>query len=152
MIANLRAPADAIATRVGLQTATLGALTEVATATASLPDGIGAGPALLVFHPIGELSYGISRRREDVFEYPVRLLRVPDGTTTVRSDWLYAWAGVLRGAVEQQMSLGLPYVAWARGERMEIELQGGDYEGAVYDLVELIVRVRFDVIDTDAAV
>lgn len=152
MIANLRAPADAIAVQVGLLTATLGTATETATATASLPDGIGAGPALIVTPPQGELSMGISRRREDVFDYPVRLLRIGEGTTTKRTDWLYAWAEVMRGSIDVNMDLGLTYVAWARAVALDIELNGGEYEGAVYDLVELVVRVRFDVIDTDASV
>lgn len=139
---NLQAIADAIAARFVGVTATAGALTYSlkSTPTASLPNSIGKGPALLVFLPTGQLDMGVGRRRDDHYDFPVRLLTDPLDYPR-RTDALYAWAQALRDKVEAQSTLGLSYVAWAKPIAMRLELDAIDYAGVTFDLVELTVRV-----------
>lgn len=149
---NLKATADAIAGRFTGVTATVGTTTESLTmATASLPNAAGKGPALLVFHPRGVLDVGVSRIRNDMLDFPVRLLRDPLNYPT-RSDWLYAWYDALRDRVEADMDLGLAYVAWAQPISSEVEVDGFEYAEVSYDLIEFIVRVRFDEVVTTLAI
>ena len=111
--------------------------------TASLPNSVGKGPALLVYHPTGVLEVGVSKLRRDELDFPVRFLRDPLNYPQ-RSDALYAWYDALRDLVEADMDLGLAYVAWARPISVEVELDGGEYAGAQYDLIEFVVRVHFN--------
>lgn len=150
---NLKATADAIAARFAGVTATNGSQTEaiVVGPTASLPDTVGKGPALLVFHPSGVLDIRVSRIRADELDFPVRFLRDP-AHYPPRSDWLYAWYDALRDQVEKDMDLGLPWVAWARCVAMEAEVDGGTYGTTFYDLIELTVRVHFDEVVTTVAI
>jgi hypothetical protein len=146
---NLKAIADAIAGRFVGVTATNGSATEsiVIGPTASLPNAIAKGPALLVFHPQGVLDLDMGKMRRDEYDFPVRFLRDPLNYPE-RSDWLYAWFDALRDRVEMDMDLGLAYVSWARLIDSTTELdagryaerQGGDSGG--YDLIEFTVRVH----------
>lgn len=142
---NLKATADAIAARFAGVTATVDGMTEAIAIgpTASLPNEINKGPALLVFHPTGVLDIGVSKLRRDTLDFPVRFLRDPLDYP-LRSDALYAWYDALRDRVEMDMDLGLAYVAWASCVATEVELDGAEYAGARYDLIQLTVRVRFD--------
>lgn len=147
-MSSLRDTAAAIAARFTGVTATLDGVTEsfVVVPTSLLPNGIAKGPALLVFHPEGVLDVGVSRIRSDTHDFPVRFLRDPIDLPS-RSDWLYVWYDALRDRVEMDMDLGLAYVAWARpvSSRVEVgELGGFAYGAVTFDLIELIVRVRFD--------
>lgn len=145
---NSKAIADGIAGRFTGLTATVGSTTEQLKVgpTASLPNTIGKGPALLVFHPRGTLDLGMSKRRDDHLDYPVRMLRDPLSYPE-RSDWLYAWYDAMRDKVEENIDLDLPYVAWAKPIAMAAELDVDDFYGAPYDMVELIVRVKiFEVV------
>ncbi|HUT76064.1 MAG TPA: hypothetical protein VM285_00145 [Polyangia bacterium] len=141
---NTAAIAAAIATRFSGVTATSNGITEaiVVGPTASLPNAVGKGPALLVFPPTGTPSVTM-RRRADTLSFPVRLLRDPLNVPQ-RTDFLYAWYDALRDEVEKQMSLGLAYVAWAEVTEMELELDGFTYAGVLFDSVTLIVSVRLD--------
>lgn len=150
---NSKAVADAIAGRFTGVTATVAGLTEgiLVGPTASLPNGIGKGPALLVYHPTGVLDIGVSKLRRDELDFPVRFLRDPLNYPT-RSDALYAWYDALRDQVEADMDLGLSYVAWARPIDTEVKLDGQDYAGLTYDLIELTVRVHFNEVVTSVSV
>lgn len=150
---NLKAIADAIAGRFTGVTATVDGKTESIRVgpTASLPDALADGPALLVYHPTGALDVGVSQLRSDTYDFPVRLLRqgVRYG---LRSDALYAWATALRDRVEMNMDLDLAYVAWAQPVGMRVELDGENYAGDLYDVVEIDVRVRlYESVSTVAA-
>lgn len=140
---NLKDIADAIATRFVGTTATIGTETQGIEIgpTASLPNTLGKGTALLVFHPIGTLELGFSQMRDDHYDFPVRLLLDPLDYPR-RSDWLYAWATALRDQVATKLQLGLPYVAWAEPVAMRVELDVEHFYSAQYDMVELTVRVR----------
>lgn len=149
---NLKTIADNLATRFTGVTATVsGASESIAVGpTASLPNGIAKGPALLVYHPTGELGLGVSKRRDDTYDFPVRLLRDPLDVPA-RSDALYAWYDALRDKVEEDMDLGLSYVAWAQPVAGRVELDGITYGDALFDVVELIVRVRINEIVSGAS-
>jgi len=59
----------------------------------------------------------------------------------------------MRDQVEQQMTLGLAYVAWAHPISLRAELDGEEYaglQGAVssFDVVELVVEVQFNEVVT----
>lgn len=146
---NTKAIADAIAARfVGVTAGGAGIRTGP---TADLPDTIAVAPALLVFPPTAELDVGVSRRRADVLDFPVRLLlNSPDYPRA--SAALYAWVDALRDRIEMDMDLGLAYVAWARPVSLTAELDGFLYAGVVHDLVELIVRVRVDEVVTTLSI
>lgn len=109
--------------------------------TALLPNTIAKGPALLVFPPTGTLEIGVSQLRRDELVYPVRLLLDPLDVKA-RTAALYAWYDAMRGKVEEKLQLGLSYVAWARPESMRAELDGETYAGSLFDVVELLVRVK----------
>jgi hypothetical protein len=142
---NSKAVADAIAARFVGVTATNGSLTEAfaITPTASLPNQLAKGPALFVYHPTGVLDVGVSKLRLDMLDFPVRFFRDPLNYPE-RSDWLYAWYDALRDRVEADIDLSLSYVAWARPVETTVEIDGGKYAGVDYDLIEFIVRVRFN--------
>lgn len=136
---NLKSIADAIAARFTGVTA--GGVAIAVGPTASLPNQIGKGPALLVFHPVGDLSVGPMRQRDDTYAFPVRLLIDPLNYPA-RSDALYAWADALRDRVEMNIDLDLAYVAWARVSAIRLDLDRDDFYGGLYDVVELLVSVR----------
>jgi hypothetical protein len=141
---NLKDTADAIAARFTGVTATSGTVTEaLVQCTASLPNTVAGGPALLVFHPTGVLDVGVSKLRKDTLDFPVRFLRDPLNVPG-RSDWLYAWWDALRPRVEMQMSLGLAYVAWAQPVDTDMGIDGFLYAGKTFDFIEFVVRVRFN--------
>lgn len=146
---NLKATADAIAARFVGATATVDGVSEgiIVGPTASLPNSVGKGPALLVFHPTGVLDIGVSKLRRDELDFPVRFLRDPLNYPQ-RSDALYAWYDALRDLVEADMDLGLAYVSWARPISAEVALDEGEYAGAQYDLIEFVVRVHFNEVVT----
>jgi hypothetical protein len=141
---NTKSIADAIAARFTGLTATSGGVTEslISEPTASLPTTVSRGPVILVFHPEGELIVAM-RHREDVLTFPVRLLRDPLDVPT-RSDWLYAWYDAMRDLVEAQMTLGLAYVAWAQPTAARVAIEGHEYAGIPFDVVELTVTVRLN--------
>lgn len=150
---NSKAVADALAARFVGVTAAVSSGTESIVPTASLPNQISQGPALLVFHPSGVLEIGVSRLRHDELDFPVRFYRDPVDYPA-RSDDLYVWYDALRDRVEMDMDLGLAYVAWARPISVQIGLDIGDYarSGPFYDLIEFIVRVHFyEVVTTVSA-
>jgi hypothetical protein len=141
---NSKAIADAIALTFAGTTATSGGVTESLVAcTATLPNALAKGPALLVFHPSGELGLSLSRRRDDTLTFPVRLLRDPLNVPQ-RSDFLYAWYDAIRDKPEANMDLDLAYVAWARATAATLEVDGFTYAGVLFDMVELTVTVRLD--------
>jgi hypothetical protein len=146
---NSKTVADAIAGRFIGVTATNGGVTEgfAVAPTASLPNSLARGPALFVYHPTGVLDVGVSKLRLDMLDYTARFLRDPMDYPA-RSDWLYAWYDALRDRVEMDIDLSLSYVAWARPVEAKIELDGWDYAKVTYDLIELIVRVRFNEVVT----
>jgi hypothetical protein len=140
---NLKATADAIASRFVGATATVGSVTESfsATPTASLPNTIAKGPVCLVYHPSGTLDVGVSRIRRDEHDFPVRILRDPLDYPG-RSDWLYAWYDATRDLIRDGDDLGLVYVSWANVVASRVELDGETYAGALFDVVEYTVRVH----------
>lgn len=150
---NLKDIADAIATQFVGVTTTVGSTTHALATppTATLPNTIAKGPVLLVFHPVGQLEIGVSRRRNDHYDFPVRLLTDPLDYPR-RSDALYAWATALRDKVETHLQLGLSYVASAQAIAMRLELDNDDFYGGGFDLVEIIVRVHIMEIVTTVAV
>lgn len=134
---NLKTIADALATRFG----TLTVNGESVTATASLPDNVGR-IALLVYPPTGDLEVGTSARRDDLYTFPVRLLRDPL-STPARTDALYAWYTAMRDLVEANVDLGLAYVSYAQPVACRMALDGQPYGlGGLFDVVELSVQVR----------
>lgn len=151
---NSASIAAAIAGRYTGVTATVNGATESLTdCTASLPDNIGTGPALLVYPPTGEVGLGSPMplgHRNDVLTFTVRLLRDPLSVPK-RTDALYAWYDALRDRIEGDMDLGLgSYVKWAetRGP-VRLELDGERYANAAgvladFDVVELTVSVQLD--------
>lgn len=149
---NSKSIADGIAACFTGATATNGSATESLAfgPTATLPNQVAKGPALLVFPPTGELGITL-RRRDDTLTYPVRLLRDPLNVPQ-RTEWMYAWYDAMRDLVEANMDLGLAYVAWARVTGMEMELDGYTYAGVLYDVVELTVTVRLDEVISTLAV
>jgi hypothetical protein len=135
---NLKAIADAIAGAfVGV---TANGESIALGPTASLPNEIAKGPALLVFHPTGSLEVGVSKRRNDHYDFPVRLLTDPLNYPQ-RSDALYAWADAMRDQIESHLTLGLAYVAWARPVAVRLQLDDDQWYGGGFDVVELTVRV-----------
>ncbi len=149
---NTKDIADAIAARFTGVTATVGGATEsiVVGPTASLPNTLSKGPALLVFPPTGALDIALSRRRADVLTFPVRFLRDPMDYPA-RCDALYAWYDALRDEVEKDIDLGLTYVAWAQPSEVEVELDGFNYAGVLFDRIEFTVTVRLDEVVTTIA-
>ena len=156
---NLKAIADAIALRfVGVTTSA--GETFATTPTASLPNSIAKGPVCLVYPPRGILEIGVSRMRNDHYDFPVRLLMDPIDVPT-RTEALYRWYDATRDIVEGQFTLGLVYVAKAYlvSERMEIagKNSGEDYSSvtgdyATFDVIEYVVRVLVrEVVATVAA-
>ena len=147
---NSKAVADAIAARFVGVTATLASGTESIAVgpTASLPNQISEGPALLVLHPDGVLDIGVSRMRLDELDFPVRFLRDPSDYPS-RSDALYAWYDALRDRVEMNMDLDLAYVAWAKTISAHAELDVGEFAKVTgFDLIEFVVRVHFNEVVT----
>jgi hypothetical protein len=138
---NTKNVADAIAARFTGITAAGEALT--VGPTASLPNAIAKGPALLVYPPVGDLSIGMTRSRDDALTFAVRLLRDPLDVPA-RTDALYAWYDAMRDLIEMNMDLDLAYVAWASPISMRAELDGIEYAAAVFDVVELLVKVQFN--------
>lgn len=140
---DLKAIADALAGQFTGVTATLATGPEPIAfgPTATLPNELATGPALLVYHPVGALEIGLGRRRNDHYDFPIRLLRDPL-SVPARSDALYAWATAMRDRVERKTILGLPaYVAKVSLVTMRIEIDGITYADSLFDLVELIARV-----------
>lgn len=111
--------------------------------TALLPNTIAKGPALLVYPPTGELRLAMGPRRQDMLTFPVRLLLDPLDVPT-RSAALYAWYDAMRDRVEANFDLDLAYVSWAQPVSMRAELDGEEYAGSSFDVVELMVDVRLD--------
>jgi len=138
---NTKATADAIATRFVGITANGEAI--AVGPTASLPNTIARGPALLVYPPEGVLAIGVSKLRQDTLTFMVRLLRDPMDVPA-RTDALYAWYDAMRDRVEANMDLDLAYVAWAKAVNARVAIDGQRYGDAVFDVVELAVEVRFN--------
>lgn len=140
---NAKAIADAIAARFTGVTATVAGVTESIAVgpTASLPNAIAKGPALLVYPPTGETMLETGKRRNDEMLFLVRLLRDPLDVPA-RTDALYAWYDAMRDRVEMNYDLDLAYVAFAATEGpFRLELDGESYGGVPFDVVELTVRV-----------
>lgn len=136
---NTKDIADAIAARfVGI---TANGQAIAVGPTASLPNTVAKGPALLVFHPSGSLELAPMRMRRDVYDYPVRLLVDPLNYPQ-RSDALYAWFDAMRDRVEMDMDLGLDYVLSAKAVSATIEMDDTEFYGGGFDVVELTVRVK----------
>lgn len=141
---DLKVIADGIAARFVNVTATNGADTETATATADLPNQV-ATLALLVYPPTGALNIIMGPKLDDQYDFAVRLLRDPYNVPN-RTQWLYAWATAMRTRVQTSWSLGIAGVTQAETKDMRVEIDGEKY-GSVdgtfgtFDVVELIVRV-----------
>ena len=140
---DLKAIADAIAGRFTGITATVNGSAEALTlCTASLPNTIAKGPVLLVYPPTGQLDIGTSARRDDLYSFPVMLLRDPLNVPT-RTDALYAWYGAMHDRVAADMDLGLGgYVSIAEVSAVRMQIDGEEYAQALFDVVELTVLVR----------
>jgi len=141
---NLKTIADGIAGRFVAVTATNGADTETATATADLPNQV-AKLALLVYPPTGALNIVMGPKLDDQYDFAVRLLRDPLNTPN-RTQWLYAWATAMRTRVQTSWSLGIAGVTQAETKDMRVEIDGEKYSSVdgtfmTFDVVELIVRV-----------
>src|SRR3954466_2941693 len=101
---DLKAIADAIALRfVG---ATAGGVSFTSEPTASLPNAVNKGPVCLVYHPTGSLEIGVTKRRNDHYDFPVKILIDPLNVPS-RSDALYAWFTATRDLVEGNLDLDL---------------------------------------------
>jgi hypothetical protein len=146
---NLYTIATGLATTFGTVTATNGAETETATATADLPDSIGK-LALLIYPPeTGSLEIGVSARRDDVYTFMVRLLRDPT-SVPARTRWLYAWFNAMRDKiVTTGIHLGItpPPDIDANAVAMRAAIDGEKYSSATgeyadYDVVEVQVDIR----------
>lgn len=152
---DLKTIADAIAVRF-VGATTTGGETFSSTPTASLPNQIGKGPVCLVYPPTGQLEIGVSRMRNDHYDFPVKILIDPLNVPS-RTDALYRWYNATRDLLEGQFSLGLTYVAraWLVAERMEIDgekYSSTDGTFGNFDVVEYIVRVQVrEVVATVAA-
>jgi len=134
---NSLAIADAIAARfVGL-TANGEAL--ISTPTARLPGTLSNGPVILVYPPTGTLEVGTSARRNDLYTFPVRMLRDP-ADYPARHVAIYAWFDAMHDLVGQQMQLGLSYVSIAEPVACELAIDQEHY-GRLFDVVELTVEV-----------
>lgn len=145
---DLRAIADAIALRfVGV---TANGETLVSPPTATLPNGIPQGPLLLVHPPFGTRDVGVSRQRDDELDYRVTLLRDPEDVPS-RTDALYLWAQAIYDKVLENYDLDLVYVSWAKPVDVRVEINGEDYAGKKYDVVEMNVRVHVREIVTTMA-
>ena len=145
---NSKAIADAIATRfVGITANGQGLAVGP---TASLPNAIAKGPALLVFPPTGVLEIGAMKQRNDEYDFAVRLLNDPLNYPE-RTDALYAWFDAMRDRVEGQLRLGLDYVLRAEAIRSRCLLDVDDWYGTQFDMVELVVRVKLFEIVTGVA-
>lgn len=118
--------------------------------TASLPNAITQGPALLVYPPSGVLTVVMGPRNTDVYDFPIRLLRDPLDVPA-RTDALYAWANAMRFKVEGNWDLDLAYVAQAFCTAMRVELDGEEYAGTKFDVVELIATVHINEIASGVA-
>jgi hypothetical protein len=135
---NLKTIADAIAaTFVGI---TANGESIAVGPTASLPNAITKGPALLVYHPTGTLALRTSAWRDDFYDFPVKLLRDPLDVPA-RSDALYAWANAMRDQVETAVLLGMTGVE-ASTTAIRVELDGEKYADRIFDVVELTVSVH----------
>ena len=142
---NTKAVADAIAGRFTGITANGQGI--AIGPTASLPNSINRGPALLVYPPTGELGIGVSKLRTDILTFAVRLLLDPLDVPS-RTNALYAWYDAMRDRIEGNMDLDLAYVAWAKPTNVRLDLDGQPYAGALFDVVELLVDVRFNEVVT----
>jgi len=139
---TLKAVADALALKYVAVTATNGTTESLTVApTASLPNTVAKGPVILVCHPTGVLDVGVSRIRRDEYDFPVKLLRDPLDYPA-RSAWLYAWHDAMRDVIRDGDTLSLAYVSWAHVVAVRVELDGEDYAGAKFDVVEFTVRVH----------
>jgi hypothetical protein len=142
---NLYTIATAIATTFGTVTATNGTETETVTATADLPDQV-SNLVLLVFPPFGPIEIGASQRRNDLYTFPVRLLRDPL-SVPARTRWLYAWYDAIHDRIATtHIALGLSYVSMAEPTQMRAEIDGAKYSSvdgtyADLDVVELMLEV-----------
>jgi len=133
---NLKSIADAIAAQIGTVTVN----GQSATATASLPNTV-SSVALVVYPPTGSLEVGATARRDDVYDFPVRLLRDPLNVPA-RTDELYAWFNALRDLIEANVDLNLAYVSYAQPTSLRMAIDGQRYGDSLYDVVEFIVTVR----------
>lgn len=143
-MADLKVIADALATQYGTISATFGSTTETVTATASLPDTIDL--ALLVYPPSGLLQLELGPNRNDLWDFPVRLLRDPI-SMPARTDALYAWLNALRDVAEAKKRLGLAYVVNVESVSARLEFEGQGYsfpDGKFkqFDVVEIVNQVR----------
>lgn len=144
-MSDLQEIANAIATTIGTLTATSSGVTESLTATADLPDNIGTS-ALLVYPPTGSLELILGPRHQDLYTFPVKMLRDPLSVTP-RTRWLYAWTTAMRTGLERHFQLGLSYVTNAEAKRVRVELDGEQYASSgtgalgTFDVVELEVEV-----------
>jgi hypothetical protein len=144
---DAKAIADALALRFVGATTSAGE-TFTSTPTASLPNAVSKGPVCLVYHPTGVLEIGVSRMRRDELDYPVKILIDPLDVPS-RSDTLYRWYNATRDLVEANIDLDLAYVSWARLVEMRMKIDGEQYMGgAVFDVVEYIVRVHVEEVVT----
>lgn len=149
MAYDLQAVGNALATTVGTQTATSGTTSETATATADLPDTVGA-LALLIYPPdTADLHIITGPKLDDHYAFVIRLLRDPM-TMPMRTRMLYAWATVLRTSVQAHYQLGASAygVMQAEARSMRIEPDGQKYASAAsntvgtFDVVEIEVDVH----------
>ena len=146
---NLKAIADALAGRFTGVTA--GGESIGIGPTASLPNAVTVGPALLVFPPTGTLELVMGPRNRDTYDFPIRLLRDPLSVPE-RTDRLYEWADAMRLRVEGNMDLDLAYVAWAQSVALTLAIDGFTYNDTLYDVVELTVRVQINEIASGVSI
>ncbi|HXJ66734.1 MAG TPA: hypothetical protein VNN79_23495, partial [Actinomycetota bacterium] len=114
---------------------------------ADLPDQVGA-LALLVYPPSGPIEIGASQRRNDLYTFPVRLLRDPL-SVPARTRWLYAWYDAIHDKIATtHIALGItpPPNIDANVVEMRAEIDGAKYSSVdgtftQLDVVELTVQV-----------
>lgn len=137
--------ANGIATRFANVTATNGAATETASATADFPDQV-SKLALLVYPPdASTLSLNMGRAL-DAYDFHVKLLRDPVGMAG-RTAWIYAWATALRPLTWRGFTLGIAGVTQAEATVMRVAIDGENYSSVdgtygVFDVVDITVVVQ----------
>jgi hypothetical protein len=134
---DFRTIATGLATAIG--TITVG--TDTATATARLPNGVNK-VALLVYPPEADLSFLMGGPMLNAhLLFPVRLLRDPLSVPE-RTDALLDWATALWPKPQANYDLNVAGVIEAQATAIRIAIDGQQYGGMLFDVVEMTVDVH----------
>ncbi len=112
----------------------------LALTTAEPPDQLGEMPAIVVFPPDEDMTWGPAMTLHSTQRWSVRFFRTQGSGYAERMAGLSKWRKALYTTVVGRIQLNLAYVDWA--ELRSIGVTEVEYAATPYDCLDMIVEVK----------